>query len=146
MTDFITSRDQWLLEYRKDKESVWVISELSDGSEIYFKDYKVWMEVKSKCEEESLSVEAIRLQYRSHVVRSDLGESDAAYLIRSLQGEVGGITRNYYTVGKIKKRAVYKSRWLLPELIEEEKEKDTLDNCFEEAIIYNHARKPNRKE
>ena len=139
MTEFITSRDQWLLEYRKDKESVWVISELSDGSEIYFKDYKKWLEIKSKCEEESLSVEAIRLQYRSHVVRSNTKSSEGVYLVRSIMGEVGGITRNYYTVGKMKKGAVHKSRWLLPELIEEEKEKDTLDNCFEEAIIYNHA-------
>ena len=53
-------------------------------------------------------------------------------------------TKDYYTIGKLVDGVVLKSRWLTPELIVEEKIEDSLDNCFEEAIIYNHARKTNR--
>ena len=141
MTELITSRDQWLIEYRKQKSSIWVIAELSDGTEVYFKDHKKWLKVKDKCSQEDLYVKAVRLQFRSHVVRLDMEDSEAAYLVRSVMGEVGGPTKHYYTVGKLREGIVYKSRWLVPEKVE-----DSLDNCFKEAIIYNHAHKTNRQE
>ena len=141
MTEFITSRDGWLAEYRKDKSSIWVIAELSDGTEVYFKNHKRWLDLREKCYEEDLYIHAVRLQYRSHVVKSDLQDADAAYLVRSVMGEVGGPTKQYYTVGKLLDGTMHKSMWVIPELIEEEKVEETLDNCFEEAIIYNHARK-----
>ena len=144
MTDYITTREGWLTEYRKDKKLIWVRVVLSDGREIYFTDYKTWLSIKETCADEKLSVSIVRLQYKSHVETTNVSYADAVYLVRSLMGQIGGETKDYYTIGKLVDGVVLKSRWLTPELIVEEKIEDSLDNCFEEAIIYNHARKTNR--
>ena len=144
MTDYITTREGWLTEYRKDKKLIWVRVVLSDGREIYFTDYKTWLSIKETCADEKLSVSIVRLQYKSHVETTNVSDADAVYLVRSLMGQIGGETKDYYTIGKLVDGVVLKSRWLTPELIVEEKIEDSLDNCFEEAIIYNHARKTNR--
>ncbi len=146
MEQYVTSRKEWLKEYRKDKEAIWVRATLSDGLEIFFKDYKVWLSLQDKCKNESLSVCTIKLQYRSHVIEVDTSDSEAVYLVRAILGEIGGSSRNYYTVGTLKEGIVYKTRWLVPELVEEEKVEETLDNCFEEAIIYNHDKRKNEQE
>jgi len=143
MEQYVTNREAWLKEYRKDKESIWVRVTLSDGLEIFFKDFKTWLSLRDKCKNDSLSVCMVKLQYRSHVVDIDTADSEAVYLVRAIMGEIGGNSRNYYTVGTLKDNIVYKTRWLVPELVEEEKVEETLDNCFEEAIIYNHARETN---
>jgi len=143
MDQYTTTRDQWLIEYRKDKEAIWIIAVLSDGTEVYFKEYKTWMSLKDTCDSENLYIHSIRLQYRSHVVESDTEDAEAVYLVRSVKGQIGGRTSQYYTIGTLKDGMMCKTRWLIPELAEEEKFEETLDNCFEEAIIYNHARKPN---
>ena len=144
MTDYITTREGWLTEYRKDKKLIWVRVVLSDGREIYFTDYKTWLSIKETCADEKLSVSIVRLQYKSHVETTNVSDADAVYLVRSLMGQIGGETKDYYTIGKLGDGVVLNSRWLTPELIVEEKIEDSLDNCFEEAIIYNHARKTNR--
>ena len=144
MNNYITTHKEWLAEYREDKAAIWVRVVLSDGEEIYFKDYKTWLSIVELCADEKLSVCAIRLQYKSHVETINVSDADAVYLVRSLMGQIGGETKNYYTVGRLVDGVMLKSRWLTPELVEEEKIEDTLDNCFEEAIIYSHARKSNR--
>jgi hypothetical protein len=55
-------------------------------------------------------------------------------------GQIGGDTRHYYTLGLVDGDVVHKTKWLTPELVEEEKDQDPLDKCFAEAIIYNHAK------
>tara|TARA_B100000745_G_C20060097_1_gene361706 strand:+ start:466 stop:900 length:435 start_codon:yes stop_codon:yes gene_type:complete len=144
MTDYITTHEGWLTEYRKDKTLIWVRVVLSNGREIYFADYKTWLSIKKLCVDEKLSVSTVRLQYKSHVETIDASDAEAVYLVRSIMGQVGGESKNYYTIGKLIDGVVLKSRWLTPELVEEEKIEDSLDNCFEEAIIYDHARKTNR--
>ena len=146
MADFITSHEEWLPEYRKNKYAIWIRVVLSNGQEIYFSDYNIWYDIKSKCEGEKLSINCVKLQYSSNVVEIDTSDNDAVYVVRSLKGQIGGETSHYYTVGILRGDVVYKSMWLTPEMIAEEKEEDTLDNCFEEAIIYNHARTTNRQE
>ena len=143
MTSYITTREGWLTEYRKDKKLIWIRVVLSDGREIYFTDYKTWLSIKETCADEKLSVCFIKLQYKSHVETTNVSDADAVYLVRSLMGQIGGETKNYYTIGKLVDGVVLKSRWLTPELIVEEKIEDSLDNCFEEAMIYSHARKTN---
>ena len=143
MTNYITTREEWLKEYRKDKTSIWVRAVLSDGREIFFREYKTWLSIKETCISDSLSVCMIKLQYKSHLEEIDVSNAEAVYLVRSIKGQIGGSTREYYTVGKLVNGIVLKSKWLTPELVEEEKTEETLDNCFEEAMIYNHARKSN---
>jgi hypothetical protein len=144
MNNYITTHEQWLVEYRKDKRAIWVRVCLSDNREIWFKEYKTWLAIKQTCLDHELSVKTIKLQYRSHVVETDTRETEGVYLIRSLMGLIGGSTKNYYTIGIVDGDLVHKTQWLTPELIEEEKVEDPLDKCFEEAIIYNHVRVPNR--
>lgn len=145
MDNYITSREQWLEEYKKDKSAIWVIVTLSDGKQIWFKDYDVWLEIKAMCEEKLLSVINLSIQFKSHKEEVDIGGAEAVYLIRSLMGQMGGSTRYYYTVGKLKDGVMHKSMWLTPEIIEERKEEDSVENCFEEAIIYNHGKRENRE-
>jgi len=85
----------------------------------------------------------IKLQYRSNVIEVETKDCDGVYLVRSILGEVGGGVKNYYTIGALKDDIVYKGRWLTPELIEEEKVEEGLDNCFEEAIIYRYDKRKN---
>ena len=88
----------------------------------------------------------ISLQFKSNSVFIDTKDCEGVYLVRSIKGQIGGDTQHYYTVGTVLGSTVKKGMWITPDLIEEENFEDSIDNCFEEAIIYNHARKPNRQE
>ena len=140
MTEYITTHEQWLSEYRNDKRAIWVRVCLSGGTEIWFKDYNTWLNIKQTCLDDNLSINLIRLQYRSHIEDIYSGGSEGVYLVRSVMGQIGGDTRHYYTLGLVDGDVVHKTKWLTPELIEEEKDQDPLDKCFSEAIIYNHAK------
>jgi hypothetical protein len=139
MTDYITTHEQWLSEYRNDKWAIWVRVCLSDGREIRFKKYNTWLDIKETCLSGKLSIDSVKLQYRSHIEDVYSGDSEGVYLVRSVMGQIGGDTRHYYTIGRVDGGTVHKTRWLTPELVEEEKDQDPLDKCFAEAIIYNHA-------
>mgnify|MGYP004447780765 FL=1 len=144
MNNYITTHEQWLAEYRNDKRAIWVRVCLSDGTEIWFKEYNTWLDINQTCSDQNLYVNSIKLQYRSHVVETDTRNTEGVYLVRSLMGLIGGSTKHYYTIGIVEGDIVHKTQWLTPELIEEEKVEDPLDKCFEEAIIYNHARTSDR--
>jgi len=59
---------------------------------------------------------------------------------------VGASSRDYYTIGKLIKGVVHKSMWLTPEIIVDQTYEDELENCFEEAVIYNHDKGKNREK
>lgn len=135
------NNEKFLEKYREDKTSVWVKLTLSDGSDVFFNDYKVWRSLKKYCQEKSLFVEDFRLQFRSHEIKIDVTDIDGLYFIRSVLGQMGGDTKNYYTVGTIKSGVVRKKMWLIPELIEEKSYEDDIESCFEEGIIYDEREK-----
>ena len=60
-------------------------------------------------------------------------------------GQIGGDTSQFYTVCKIVGDKVYKQMWVLPELVMDKEYEDTLENCFEEAIIYDKTQKNRQK-
>jgi len=93
-----------------------------------------------------LFVEELYLQFRSHEVEIDVKDTDAIYLIRSVMGQMGNKTHQYYTTGRLEGGKMHKQMWLIPELIVEKELSDELDECFEEAIIYNEKAKKNRQE
>ena len=45
MEGFVTSREDWLKEYNKDRRSIWITVSLSDGRKLWFKDHKKWEEI-----------------------------------------------------------------------------------------------------
>ena len=135
------NNEKFLERYRENKTVVWIKVALSDGKEAFFHEYKVWHGLKKYCESHSVFVEDFRLQFRSHEIKIDVTDIDGIYFIRSVLGQMGGDTKNYYTVGTIKSGVVQKKMWLIPELVEEKSYEDDIESCFEEGIIYDEREK-----
>jgi hypothetical protein len=134
---FITSDDQWLEEYRKDKYKTWIRATLSDNLCYRFSLYEDWMDIKDICELNKLQVIKLGLQYRSHIVEIDTGGADGVYLAKSIIGTMGESAKHAYTIGKIYGNIVKKTMWITPELLEEFHDEDTIETCFKEALIFN---------
>ena len=141
MTDFITTYEEWYEQYKKDRDKVWLIAHLTDGRSVYFDDFSVWLKLKSVCSEENIYVKEIQFQFRSNVVDAGISDCEGVYLIRSVKGMMGGESRDYYVVGEVNSDLVHKDMWLIPELFIEESFEDTVDNCFEEAIIFRDGKR-----
>ncbi len=135
---FITSHQQWQEEYLKDRRKVWIRASLSNGEEVYLPEHKDWVRLKQYCKESKTHVTLVKLQYKSHVVEVDTSKAEAAYVVRSLIGQWGTDSKHAYTVGKLKDGIVYKKMWLTPELLPEQPDEDPVEDCFEEALIYNY--------
>ena len=135
------NNEKFLERYRENKTVVWVKVSLSDGHEVFFHDYSAWRSIKKYCKRKSVFVDGFHLQFRSHEVKMDLFDIDAIYFIRSVLGQMGGDSKDYYTVGTIKDGVVYKKMWIIPELVEEKSYEDDIESCFEEGIIYDDRQK-----
>jgi hypothetical protein len=141
MKQFIHTHNDWLIEYKKDKTLTWFKVTLSDKLDYYFSNYSDWADIKRICESNKLNVIAIGLQYKSNSCNVDTIDADGVYLIRSALGAMGEITRQTITIGKLYNKIVYKTMWVVPELVEQLNDQDVIENCFEEAIIYNDKQK-----
>jgi hypothetical protein len=135
MSKFITSHEQWLAEYHKDKYKIWIRATLSNNIEYYLPDHNKWIELKSLCEKDKLKVSKLGLQYRSHFVEVDTSDTDGVYLVRSLIGRMGENSKQAITIGKVYGNIVKKTMWVTPELIEDLSDEDPVENCFSEALI-----------
>jgi len=136
----ISSYDQWLVEYRKDKYKIWVKIILSNNEEKYFCDYKDWYNIKTYCNSNKIDVKEIGLQYRSNYLGVDTTDCDGVYLVQSMIGLMGEQSRKTYTVGKIYGNIVKKQIFMTPELIQDREDKDSVDTCFEEGLLYHHGK------
>lgn len=144
MTDFIHGYDNWrkiYLDSPELKKNIWVFIKLSNESEIYLKHYNQWFDLKNWLKNTNNSISQVGLRYRSNQISVEVNDCDGVYLVRSIKGEFGGRTKECYTIGKITDNIVDKTMWLTPELIEESSFKDKIEDCFEEAIIYNEQKR-----
>ena len=107
----------------------------------YFSNYSEWAEIKRICESNKLNVISIGLQYKSNSCNVDTIDADGVYLVRSALGAMGEVTKQTITIGKLYNNIVYKTMWVVPELVEQLNDQDVIENCFEEAIIYNDKQK-----
>jgi hypothetical protein len=140
---------KWADFYSSDKNNIskiFVKVMTTDQKHWFFSDYDIWYEVKDHCEKNSVFVQDLHLQFRTHKCIIDIEECDALYLVRSALGSIGQPTKNYFTVGKLKDGVVHKQMWLTPELILDKEYDDVLSGCFEEAMIYNGQKKKKRKK
>lgn len=135
MTNFITTHEAWLDEYRKDKYKVWIRATLSNGVEYYLPDHSHWRILKDLCDTNKFQVHKLGLQYRSHFVEVDTKDTDGVYLIRSLIGRMGEQSKQSITIGKVYGNTVKKTMWVTPELIADLSDEDPVENCFKEALI-----------
>lgn len=136
----ISSHDDWLKEYRKDRYKTWVKVTLSNGEVRYFHDYPDWQKIKNLCQIDRVNIVELGLQRKSNYVGIDTTDCDGVYLIRSMIGMMGQEAIKTYTIGKIVDDQVYKQVYLIPELIEHRKEVDNVSSCFAEALIYYNER------
>lgn len=131
--------DNWKNIYsnlsREDKYKIWIYANLSNNQDIYLDDYEEWLKFKQYIKDNKCKILKIGLRYRSHQVEQDLSCADGVYVVRSVKGEFGGPTKHCYTIGIVNNNIVEKTMWITPELIEEANFVDTLENCFEEALI-----------
>lgn len=134
--------NKWIEIYRKNKQAIWIRCILTNDEELFFDSFEGWKALKIKCDKEKLFFKELSLQFRSNKVNIDIDNCDGIYLIKSVLGQIGGPTRNFYTTGKVVGNTVYKTVWMIPELIvHKDNIKDDITQCFEEAIIYNEAKK-----
>ncbi len=135
-------KEKWLKQYRTNKKAVWIRCKLTNGEEFNYDKFEGWRAIKDKCDKENLFLSELYLQYRSHTATIDISEDvDGVYLIRSLLGAIGSDSKEYYTVGLVKGDNVSKKMWITPELVLDKEYEDEIENCFEEAIIYDKTKK-----
>lgn len=139
--NFITSYDDWLKEYRKDKYKIWIRATMSNGIEVYLPEHRNWLDLKNFCQQNKLKINKVGLQYRSHSVEVDTQDANGVYLVRSLVGVMGENSKNTITIGKLYGDKVHKELWITPELIKETQEVEDRKNCFEEALILNYEQR-----
>ena len=130
-----------LKKYRTNKSAIWINVQLTNGEEFYYDEFEGWRELKAKCDDEGLFIQEFCLQFRSHEVTIDLEDAEAVYLIRSVMGQMGADTRQYYTTGILKDGIVHKKMWMIPELVVDKELQDDIEECFEEALIYDKTKK-----
>lgn len=142
---------KWVKYYRSKKniatKAVFFKVLTSDGKHWFSHEYDDWYDIKRHCEDNSLFVQEIQLQFRSNRTTIDVADCEGVYFVRSCLGAVGMATRNYFTVGKLLKDGrVHKQMWLVPELLLDKEFSDSLENCFTEALITYEKAKENGKE
>lgn len=118
-------------------KSIWIVVQTSNEDDIYLETYQDWLDFKNYFATQDNKIKNIGLQYKSHLIKTYAGNADAVYVIRSVKGQMGGTSRDCYTIGIVKGDKVHKTMWLTPELVEDSSYVDTLENCFEEALVYN---------
>lgn len=132
--------DKFIEAYKTNKTAVWIRCKLTNGEEYNFDKHEQWRDLKERCESEKIYFSELCLQYKSHKESIDIDDSDGIYLIRSAMGQMGGETKNYFTVGTVNGDKVKKKMWLTPELIVDKEYEDEIENCFKEAIIYDKTK------
>lgn len=139
---------KWKDHYSKsDYNRTWIKVMTEDGQHFFFSEYDDWYGIQDYCEKNSVFIKDMHLQFRSHKCIMEIpDDTEGIYFVRSVMGAMGMKTKNYFTVGTLKDGVVSKKMWLVPELIFEKELEDDLDQCFEEAMLYNGKKKKNRKE
>jgi hypothetical protein len=140
---------KWADFYRSDRSNtkhVFIKVMTTDGEHFFFHDYNKWFEIKEYCEKNSVFIKDLHLQFRSNRCIIDIENSDAVYLVRAVLGALGQETRHYFTVGTLRNGKMLKQMYVVPELVKEKEYEDALNNCFDEALIYDEKKKTNRKK
>ncbi len=130
-------REKWLEAYRTNKSATWLKLKLTDDTLYFLSNHKEWLSVKEYCDNNSVFISEMQLQFRSHCVTMDIEDAEAIYFVPSVMGLVGGDTKEYYTVGVLRGESMHKKMWKIPEIIMERETTEGLEHCFAEAIIYN---------
>lgn len=137
---YIVGHENWTKAYTDDhdRDRIWVYFRTSNDKEIHLQEYEHWLTVQEYLNNNNLTIVQLGLRYRSHLIKQDTSTSKAVYVVRSVKGEMYGVTKECYTIGLMDDYGkMHKTMWMTPALVEEMKTIDSIDDCFEEAIVYN---------
>ena len=137
----ITDKKKWSEVFRTNVRATWLIVTLKDGTEYFIDNTNRWHELKRYCDNNKVFLSKLSIQFKSHRERIDITNIDGIYFAKSVIGILGAESKQTYTIGKIKDGVVYKTLWLIPELIIEKEYEDHESGCFEESIIYDQKKK-----
>ena len=138
--NYIVGYENWRQAYGRDddRQRIWVHFETSDGKHLYLNEYKKWLTVQEYIDKNNVTITKVGLKYRSHEVSTDVDGASAVYVVKSVKGELHGETLQCYTIGLLKDDGkMHKTMWITPALVEDIISVDDLEECFEEAIVYN---------
>jgi|21_taG_2_1085346.scaffolds.fasta_scaffold14945_2 hypothetical protein len=137
---YIVGHDNWTKAYTEDhdRDRIWIYFVTSDNKEVHLQEYDHWLTVQEYLDKNNLTILKVGLRYRSHLVKQDASKAQAVYVIRSVKGEMYGVTKECYTIGLLDEDGkMHKTMWMTPALVEEMKTVDSINDCFEKAIVYN---------
>lgn len=101
------------------------VAVLSDGTNVYQDDERpgveepsAWKRMKAYCEENSLNIVELWLQFRSNRVLVEPKDADGYFFVKSA-GAVWGNpeTHHAYVVGPLVDGKIYTTTWKIPELV-----------------------------
>lgn len=132
----IDNYESWKSEYKKNKKCIWIRVSLSDKSEYYFKydNYSDWYKVQDICKEKKISVDFVRVQYKSNFIQINTSDCQGVYLIRSMIGRIGVESINTITIGTLHGEEIHKDVYSLPDLVKKDSTITKTDECFKEAL------------
>lgn len=137
--NYIFGKENFRTKYRSlsdaQRRKIWIIVHTSDNQDVYLDDYDKWLTMQSYCDENNLKINAVSLQYRSHVVKIETVDCDGVYLTKTAKGQMGGQTKHCYGVGLVCGNKVKRTLWTTPELIKDLEFEDDLNNCLEKALV-----------
>lgn len=143
--------EEWIIHYRQDKHAIWISAHLDNGERVYIKQNEngsliTWKKIADYCSDNGYNIEGVTLQYRSHEVYTDTSDAEAVYLSKSVVGVMGSDeSKDCFCLGILKDGFVEKSMYVAPELVVQITTVDKVEDCIEEALIYNDKKQDRQK-
>jgi hypothetical protein len=124
-------------------KTAWIVK-LSDG-ESFSSEEKTWQELKKYVENNFLSIVAMQLRFRDHIVPIP-EKMDGYYFSNGIGIQLQGSAYDLFVTGTLIGNILYKVSFYVPELEIASQEKCSLESIDQEKIIYNHGKNPNTKK
>tara|TARA_Y100000004_G_C8872800_1_gene394077 strand:- start:161 stop:607 length:447 start_codon:yes stop_codon:yes gene_type:complete len=144
MTDLIIGEEVW--NKLKDQDFgqygslTVIICTLSNGVKIYCRHDKSVKDIKKFCLENHLYIDKVSVRFRSHEVSIDTKDAEGIYIVKAAKGSLASDTTYCIVLGKLIDGIVHKKAFSTPDLIELYSDEDPIEECFEEAMIYNEQK------
>lgn len=126
----------------------WVVT-LSDGRTVFQDDGRpgvkpssAWRRLRRVCQQESLGIEKMILQFRSHKVQIPEGY-DGYYFVQAAGALVGHDTVGFYLVGCLSHNIIKVTKYKVPEILPVGQE-FRLPNPKDESLIIHYGKEKNK--
>jgi hypothetical protein len=128
----VSSKEDWLAEYRKDKSKLWFWIYFNENEFLAFNDYYDWFQLI----ENRKNIVKIKLQYKSAMVEHTIPDDcEGLYLVRSVLCKL--LDDDYIhttTIGFLKNGIINKIIYINRGLIERYRDSSNIEDCFDQAI------------